>query len=89
MFKVGDAVTQSDDFYEYYKSYNIQPFHLKIIKIKDDFVQLDGDLSLPIKEYWLAPGIIKRVKTKSLHIKYIKLDTQYVRRLKLKKLKSL
>lgn len=81
MFKVGDIVTQNDMYYKFYKS---EPFHLKIKKIKGDFVQLDGELLLPIKEYWMGNGRTKRVKRDTLHVSLIQLDIQYARKLKLR-----
>lgn len=76
MFKVGDWVTQSD---EYYNLWGINTrFHLKVIKIIDDVIFLDGDILI---KYAYNK---RRKKINSLHKSYLKLDTQHMRKLKLR-----
>lgn len=81
MFKVGDYVTQNDVFTA---SWNCETFHLRIIKIVNDVIYLDGYISIFHRN--IMPSSI--YNTNSLHENYLKLDTQHIRKLKLEKLKN-
>lgn len=78
MFKVGDWVTQSDEYYRLWGKNTT--FHLKIKKIIDDVIFLDGEILLSQSTYHGN----KPRKINSLHKDYLKLDTQHMRKLKLR-----
>lgn len=73
--KVGDWVTQNEDFYTWWKA---ERFHLKIIKIDEKKVYLH-------KNFKIDSAIDS---SNIIHECYLKIDIQYIRKQKLKKLSS-
>jgi hypothetical protein len=87
--KVGDIVTQSDEFYKHWKC---ETFHLRIVKITDRYPS-DGTimhLEKPITITKITGNGIKwPVKGSDFHHKFLKIDIKEMRKEKLKKLNSL
>lgn len=75
-FKVGDIVTQSESFYNWWKA---PKFKRKIIKIDDDIIYLDKIVEMET---------LKNIKMKAdtFHTDYLKIDNQQIRKEKLKKM---
>jgi hypothetical protein len=77
--KVGDYVTPNNEFFKYF---NCNLFHLKIIKMEDNIAYLNESVIINRKDTIYNYDHI----TNSLHIDYLELDTNYLRKLKLEKI---
>jgi hypothetical protein len=76
--KVGDIVTQSDEFFEHW---TCDIFYAKVLHIEENVVHLDKDVTISKVNNFMMP-----VDASDFHMKFLKVDISKTRLEKMKQL---